>query len=101
DKDRVIVADPARGIEILGRAAWCARWTGYLLLLAPGARFAVDRTRAFSPTRRFFELLFGYRAAVLEGFACAVLMTILGISTSYFIQHLVDSVLARGEGRFL
>jgi ATP-binding cassette subfamily B protein len=28
-------------------------------------------------------------------------MTVLGISTSYFIQHLVDSVLVRHEGRLL
>ena len=28
-------------------------------------------------------------------------MTLLGISTSYFIQHLVDSVLVRGETRLL
>jgi len=28
-------------------------------------------------------------------------MTILGISTSYFVQHLVDSVLVRGEHRLL
>ena len=28
-------------------------------------------------------------------------MTVLGVSTSYFIQHLVDSVLVRNEGRLL
>ena len=28
-------------------------------------------------------------------------MTLLGISTSYFVQHLVDSVLVRGEARLL
>ena len=36
-----------------------------------------------------------------EAFLCALLMTVLGISTSYFIQHLVDSVLVRHEGRLL
>jgi ATP-binding cassette subfamily B protein len=36
-----------------------------------------------------------------EAFACALLMTVLGVATSYFIQHLVDSVLVRSEGRLL
>ena len=36
-----------------------------------------------------------------EAFCCALLMTVLGLATSYFIQHLVDSVLVRHEGRLL
>src|SRR4029077_5664088 len=34
-KDAVVVADPAHGVERLGREEFCKRWTGYLLLLAP------------------------------------------------------------------
>jgi ATP-binding cassette subfamily B protein len=37
----------------------------------------------------------------VEAFVCAVLMTLLGIATSYFIQHLVDTVLPHHEGRLL
>ena len=36
-----------------------------------------------------------------EAFVCTLLMTLLGVSTSYFIQHLVDSVLVRHEERLL
>jgi ATP-binding cassette subfamily B protein len=36
-----------------------------------------------------------------EAFVCALLMTGLGLATSYFLQQLVDSVLARGESRLL
>jgi ABC-type bacteriocin/lantibiotic exporter with double-glycine peptidase domain len=36
-----------------------------------------------------------------EAFLCALLMTLLGVGTSYFIQHLVDSVPIRRETRLL
>src|SRR5262249_431661 len=42
-----------------------------------------------------------YTAVLAEAFACAILMRGLGISTSYFIQPLVASVLVRHEARLL
>jgi ATP-binding cassette subfamily B protein len=46
-------------------------------------------------------LLAPHTPVLLEAFSCALLLTVLGISTSYFIQHLVDSVLVRHEARLL
>jgi ATP-binding cassette subfamily B protein len=53
------------------------------------------------PWRRFLGLLGDHKPVLVEAFFCALLMTALGVSTSYFIQHLVDHVLVRGEGRLL
>lgn len=36
--DRVLIADPARGLYAMSRTAFCRRWTGYLLLVEPPAR---------------------------------------------------------------
>ena len=36
-KGSVVVADPARGVQTLTRDEFCRRWTGYLLLVVPGA----------------------------------------------------------------
>lgn len=102
-KDAVVVADPARGIETLSRAEFCQRWTGYLLLLAPQPNGVAPAASAVprSPWRRFLSLLSGHTGILVEAFLCAVLMTLLGVSTSYFMQHLVDSVLVRHETRLL
>ena len=54
-----------------------------------------------SPWRRFLGLLGAHTPVLAEAFFCALLMTVLGVATSYFIQHLVDSVLVRHEGRLL
>src|SRR5262249_31805761 len=89
-KDSVVVADPARGIRQLTRDEFCRRWTGYLLLPVPEPNAApTARSGApVSPWRRFLHLLSPHTGVLTEAFACAVLMTVLGISTSYFIQHL-------------
>jgi ATP-binding cassette subfamily B protein len=103
-KRGVVVADPGRGIERLTRAEFEAKWTGNLLLLVAGGR-ALDASKAggeaMSPGRRFLRLLLRYRPILLEAFFCALLMTALGIASSYFVQHLVDSVLVRGDRSLL
>lgn len=100
---QVTVADPGRGVLTLSRAEFEKQWTGNLLLLAPDDAFLARRAadRRPSAAQRFVMLLFANTGVLLEALVCAVLMTLLGISTSYFIQHLVDSVLVRGETRLL
>jgi len=98
----VVVADPARGIEKLPRAEFCARWTGNLLLLLPSAvDVAGELERAVPPWRRFCQLLRPQTPLLLEAFAAALVMTALGLSTAFFLQHLIDSVLVHGEWRLL
>ena len=58
-KRSVVVADPARGVEKLSRAAFCQRWTGYLVVLVPDRNRPVrlPGSRPVSPARRFMSLL--------------------------------------------
>ena len=99
---KVVVADPARGVETLSREEFCEQWTGYLLLMTPDEAAPPQRRAGRErPASRFLGLLRAHRGVLLEGVVCALLMTLLGISTSYFVQHLVDSVLVRGETRLL
>ena len=102
-KNSVVVADPGRGIQQLSRDAFCRRWTGYLMLVVPESKLspAGSGSAPVSPGRRFLRLLGSHTSVLVEALVCALLMTVLGISTSYFIQHLVDSVLVRNEGRLL
>ena len=101
-KKSVVVADPARGVVTLSAEEFQAMWTGYLILLTPepaGLR-RVDR-EPMSAWRRLVGLLTCHTGVLIEAVFCAILMTLLGITTSYFVQHLVDSVLVRGETRLL
>lgn len=99
----VLIADPAQGLRKLSREEFRAISTGFLMLIAPdpAANSSVTLARPASPWRRFIDLVTTHRGVLVETLCCAALMTLLGISTSYFVQHLVDSVLVRGETRLL
>src|SRR5262249_10317959 len=101
--DAVVVADPGRGVRKLSRDEFCKWWTGYLLLVVPEQLSPRARTGGASvgPWRRFLGLLHCHTPLLVEAFCCALLMTLLGVATSYFLQHLVDNVLVRNEGRLL
>ena len=102
-KRSVLVADPARGLRKMTRDEFTGWWTGYLLLLAPEQMPtpAVAGSTPLTPWCRFVSLLGCHKPILVEAFCCALLMTLLGISTAYFVQHLVDSVLVRSETRLL
>jgi ATP-binding cassette subfamily B protein len=98
----VVVADPAAGVSRWTRDEFSRRWTGYLLVVVPAAAKAgAVGSEPATPWRRFLALLRPHTGLLAEALVCALLMTALGVSTSYFVQHLVDSVLVRGEGRLL
>jgi ATP-binding cassette subfamily B protein len=103
-KDSVTIADPGHtGVETLSRKAFCERWTGNLLLLVPDLKKLAVAPGGIAPSavQRLMHLLSGHIPVLAEAFFCALLMTLLGVSTSFYIQHLVDSVLLRDEKRLL
>ncbi len=103
-KSHVVIADPARGVVKMSAEEFKTMWTscGYLILLTPD-RAGPRRigNEPMSPWQRLMGLLTCHTGVLIEAVFCAILITVLGLSTSYFIQHLVDSVLVRGEGRLL
>ena len=94
-KKHVLLADPAHGIVRWTRGEFTERWTGYVLILSPTSELTNggDATAG----RRFLALVFAQKRLLVEAFACAVLMTVLGLVTSKFVQHLCDSVLVQGQ----
>jgi HlyB family type I secretion system ABC transporter len=98
----VVVADPARGVAKMSREEFCQRWTGYVVVLVPDAvRKHAPGAASVGALRRFLRLLAPHTPVLLEGAVCALLMTALGLADSFFVQHLVDSVLVRHEVRLL
>ncbi len=99
----VVVGDPARGVEKWSREDFARRWTGHLLLMVPAIDPALRKAGKAPPPpwRRFASLLKFHKGPLLEAFLCALIMTALGVANSFFLQHLVDSVLIRHEFRLL
>ena len=99
DKKRVVIGDPARGVDKRSRDEFTERWTGYLVILTPSSapQSVAVGDKPTRSWRRLVQLLSSHLPTLGEALLCAVLITMLGLSTSYFIQHLVDSVLVRQE----
>ena len=100
-KGRVTVADPGKGVVKMTREAFERMWTGYLLLIEPrhhaAHRHESDHDQPAPAWRRLLALVASHRGLMFEAVLCALLMTLLGLCTSVFVQHLVDSVLVHGQ----
>ncbi|WP_116125003.1 peptidase domain-containing ABC transporter [Lewinella sp. IMCC34183] len=97
----VQVMDPASGrLEKRDWARWREEWTGVLLLLAPTTDFRTGDRRT-STAARFRALLQPHRSTLLQALFGAVVYTVLGLSTSIYLQKITDFVLINRNLRLL
>lgn len=96
------IADPARDLLKISIDDFRETWTGIVLLVEPRHNLPhLDSQGVSKPWHRYWLLLRGQMSLLMEAFLCGLVLTVLGLGTSFFIQHLVDSVLVRGEARLL
>ncbi len=97
----VRIMDPATGkMEKRGWAQWREEWTGVLLLIAPSEAFTAGNQRV-STFARFRALLQPHRATLVQALFGAVVYTVLGLSTSIYLQKITDFVLINRNTRLL
>jgi len=88
-----VYMDPRDGcMHSITVKAFAEIWSGVLILMAPGKDF-VPRNEKISNYQRFFYLLKPHRSILLQSLIGAVLYTVLGLSTSIYIQKITDYVL--------
>ena len=89
--------DPGTGqMEKKSHADFLKEWTGVLILIAPSEVF-VPRNEQVSNLKRFRFLLYPHRYILLQALLGAMVFTILGLSTSVYIQKITDHVLLNGN----
>ncbi|ACT96111.1 peptidase domain-containing ABC transporter [Dyadobacter fermentans] len=97
----VEVMDPARGELIaMTHEEFTGIWTGVLILVQPGDSF-MEGDEKISVNKRFWYLLIPHRSTLLQVLLGAIIYTILGLSTSIFLQKIVDNVLPEGNRNLL
>jgi ATP-binding cassette subfamily B protein len=74
-------------------------WTNILVLMAPGDQFATSNEK-ISNFKRFMFLLRPHRGILFQALFGAIVYTILGLSTSVYIQKITDFVLSTATGTF-
>jgi hypothetical protein len=93
--------NPAYGkIETYTTEEFAKIWTGVLILLEPNEYFE-QRNEKTSLYQRFYQLIQPHRSILLQALVGAIFYTILGLSTSIYIQKITDYVLVDGNRRLL
>lgn len=97
----VEIMDPGSGtLRKQDIESFLKEWTGVLILLSPSGEF-VARNERISNFKRFRFLLYPHRQILTQALFGAVIFTILGLSTSIYIQKITDHVLINGNRNLL
>ncbi len=75
-------------------------WTGILILIWPNQTFETGNTKV-SVSSRFWQLIYPHRSVMMQALFGALIYTILGLSTSIYVQKIIDYVLIDGNRNLL
>ncbi|MFT4016358.1 MAG: peptidase domain-containing ABC transporter [Agriterribacter sp.] len=100
-KKHICFMDPADGrLQRQTHEAFKETWSGVIILVLPNDDFAAGNQKT-SNIKRFWQLIKPHSAVMIQALAGAVVYTILGLSSSIYIQKLIDFVLIEGNVRLL
>jgi len=100
-KHHITFMDPGPGkMRRVSKAEWAELWTGIFLLIAPGEQFAKGNQK-IALWRRFWTLVRPHHKVLSQALFGAVIYTILGLSTSIYLQKITDFVLVGGNRNLL
>jgi ABC-type bacteriocin transporter len=95
------VMDPADGqMHRKSHEEFKKEWTGALVLLLPAEEFQTGNEK-ISIQSRFWSLIKPHQSILVQALLGAIVYTILGLSTSIFVQKLIDFVLVDGNRNLL
>ena len=75
-------------------------WTGVLILLWPNQNFEIGNQK-ISVVSRFWKLMAPHRAVMTQAIFGALIYTVIGLSTSIYVQKIIDYVLIDGNRNLL
>jgi ATP-binding cassette, subfamily C, bacteriocin exporter len=75
-------------------------WTGVLILLLPNQEFETGNTK-ISISTRFWSLVKPHKALMIQALFGALVYTLIGLSTSIYVQKIIDYVIVDGNRNLL
>ncbi len=100
-KQKITYMDPADGqMHTEKIETFKEKWSGALMLLVPGDDFSASDSK-ISLYKRFMYLLAPHRSVIFASLFGAVVYTVLGLSTSIYIQKITDLVLVNRNKNLL
>ncbi len=100
-RTHITIMDPGTGkLEKRTHETFTKEWTGVLVLILPQDNFTPANLK-ISVFKRFWFLLKPHKYVLIQALIGAVVYTLLGFSTSIYIQKLTDFVLVSGNTKLL
>ncbi|PIX10997.1 MAG: peptidase C39, partial [Flavobacteriaceae bacterium CG_4_8_14_3_um_filter_31_8] len=100
-KNFIKIMNPGDGkIHKLSHEEFLKEWTGVLVILMPKEEFTPTNEK-ISVIKRFWFLLKPHKLVLFQALFGAVIYTLLGFSTSIYIQKITDFVLIGGNTKLL
>ena len=97
----VVVMDPGPGKLVKHTHEEFKKiWTGVLILLLPNEQFETGNEKV-SAMQRFWQLIRPHRSVMIQALFGALIYTVLGLSTSIYVQKIVDNVIVEGNRNLL
>lgn len=92
-KNHLIVADPAKGIVKIKKDEFFEDFDNHVVLMATTNEFVADKTKTKSVFDRFFKLLSSQKKLFIYAIIGSIILTVLGIASSFFNKILMDEIL--------
>jgi ATP-binding cassette, subfamily C, bacteriocin exporter len=97
----VEIMDPADGqLHRLSHEEFNKIWTGVLVLMLPNETFKTGNSKVAIGSR-FWQLIYPHRSMMAQVLFGALIYTIIGLSTSIYVQKIIDYVLIDGNRNLL
>ncbi len=90
-KDNLIIGDPdpTVGVVKMAKEKFSAEWTGVAIFLAPAANYQVEKDEK-SSLLSFLPLLTKQKGLIFNIVMAALLVTVINIAGSYYLQSIID-----------
>ncbi|UCE93063.1 MAG: peptidase domain-containing ABC transporter [Flavobacteriaceae bacterium] len=99
--NQIHIMDPDQGqLKKVDLAEFEKQWSGVLVILLPGEKFLEGDERK-SKTERFWALLRPHKFILIQALVGSVFYTLLGFSTSIYIQKITDHVIVFNNYKLL
>lgn len=95
-KNKVIILDPAKGIQKQNVDEFFERFDGIILLLIPNNEFSLNKDKKESTISKFIKILVPQKKLFVGSIITSIILTILGIGSAFFNKILMDEILPYG-----
>lgn len=92
-KTMLLIADPAKGLRKIPKDEFFEDFDGFAVFCLPTSEFIADKTKTQGVFKRFFKLLLAQKKLFVLAIIGSVILTALGIASSFFNKILMDEIL--------